>query len=176
MQGARTSLRYAKALFETAKTHNDVEGVLLDLKMLENIINQKSEFFKLINNPTISDKKKEDLFVKLFKNKTHKTTMQFLLFLLKKGRESMLAQIIKNYKSLNLEEQQIVLAEVVTATPISEEIRREIKRKISSNKKVQLVEKIDQQILGGLIINRGDLQYDFSVRKKLNNVKRAFKL
>ena len=99
-----------------------------------------------------------------------------LLFVLKKGREPILLQIIKKYKYLNLEAQQIILAEVVTASPMSDQMKEAIKNKLNPNKKVQLVEKIDQQILGGFIINSGDLQYDASVRKKINNVKRAFKL
>lgn len=172
----RASLRYAKALFETAKTQNSVNSVLLDFEMLESTINQKGEFFTLINNPTISSNKKTELFNKLFQNKINATTMQFLLFILKKGRESILKDIIVRYKTLNLEAQKIILAEVITASPISEEMKEEIKSKINPNKKVKLVEKIDKSILGGLIINSGDLQYDMSVRKKLNNVKRAFKL
>ena len=176
MQGARASLRYAKALFDIAQTGESVAPVLADLEAIEEIINQKSEFFNLINNPTISSKKKSNLFAQLFENKTHKTTMQFLLFILKKGREPLLSQIINKYKELNLEAQQIILAEVITSTPLSQALKEEIRHKISPNKKVKLVEKIDKRILGGLIINSGDLQYDSSVRKKLNNVKRAFKL
>jgi len=176
MQGTRASLRYAKALFGIAKKDDSLNDVILDLEQIEEIINDKSEFFQLINNPTISHKKKAELFSKIFQNKIHNTTMHFLLFILKKGRESILSQIIKKYKYLNLEAQQIILAEVVTASPVSEHIKEVIKNKINPNKKVQLVEKIDQRILGGFIINSGDLQYDASVRKKINNAKRAFKL
>tara|TARA_Y100001968_G_C19412320_1_gene747009 strand:+ start:489 stop:1019 length:531 start_codon:yes stop_codon:yes gene_type:complete len=176
MQGTRASLRYAKALFHTAKQNSIVKNVLTDIEQIEDIINQKSEFFNLIHNPTISHKKKKDLFVQIFQNKIHDTTMQFLYLVLNKGRESMLLQIISNYKDLHFEEQEIILAEIVTASPISEEMRQIIKNKINPKKQVQLVEKIDRSILGGVIINSGDLQYDASVRNKLNNIKRAFKL
>ena len=176
MQGTRASSRYAKALFDTAKKNGSINSVLVDLELLEDIINQKSMFFNLINNPTISHKKKADIFTKLSQNKIHNTTMQFLLLVLKKSRESILLQVIKKHKDLNFEAQKIILAEVVTARPISDDIKEAIKHKLSPNRKVQLVEKIDQRILGGLIINSGDLQYDASVRKKLNNIKRAFKL
>ena len=84
MQGTRASLRYAKALFETAKTEGTTQEVLQDLQVLEDIINEKSEFFNLINNPTISNQKKGELFSAVFQNKLHKTTMQFLFLILKK--------------------------------------------------------------------------------------------
>ena len=51
-----------------------------------------------------------------------------------------------------------------------------MKQKVSPTGQVKLKESIDKNLLGGFIINSGDLQYDASVRKKINNVKRAFKL
>ena len=42
--------------------------------------------------------------------------------------------------------------------------------------KVTLNEKQDEKLLGGFVIKIGDLQYDSSVKKQINNVKRAFKL
>jgi len=176
MKATRASLRYAKALFYATKTEGSVNDVLSDLEKLKGIINEKSEFSSLINNPTISYQKKSNLFKKVFQNKIHNTTMQFLILVLKKGREGLLLDIIKKYKMLNLESLKIISAEVITASPMSDNIREVIQKKINSNGKVQLVEKVDKSILGGFIINSGDLQYDASVINKLNNVKRAFKL
>ena len=61
MKGTRASLRYAKALFETAKERQVEQEVILNLETLERIINEKTEFFNLINNPTISYRKKSEL-------------------------------------------------------------------------------------------------------------------
>ena len=176
MQGTRASLRYAKALFETAKKQAAVNDVLQDLEALKNIIGQKTEFFNIIHNPTIKRNTKEVLFLKIFKNKIQDLTMQFLLLLLKKGRESILQQVIHHYIDLDMENRGVLLAELISAKPISEATKNAIKTKISATRKVQITEKIDKSILGGFIINIGDSQYDASVRKKINNVKRAFKL
>ena len=114
--------------------------------------------------------------MKIFKNKIQDLTMQFLLLLLKKGREAILQQVIYHYIDLDMENRGVLLAELISAKPISESTKSAIKTKISATRKVQLTEKIDKSILGGFIINIGDSQYDASVRKKINNVKRAFKL
>ena len=176
MKGKRASLRYARALFETAKERQVEQEVILNLENLERIINEKTDFFNLINNPTISYRKKASLFKALFDAKLNNTTMQFLFLVLKKGRESLLADIIKKYKHLHLEALKIVSAEVITANQITNSLRDSIKNKLNANGEVHLTEKIDKSILGGFIINRGDLQYDASVRNKINNVKRAFKI
>ena len=75
MQGTRASLRYAKALFETAKKQAVVNNVLRDLELLNSIISQKTEFFNIIHNPTIKRNTKEGLFLKIFKNKIQDLTI-----------------------------------------------------------------------------------------------------
>ena len=176
MQSTKASLRYAKAIFETAKERGCVDPILIDLKKVGEIIDEKKELFSLIHNPTINHKKKSDLFVKAFGSKLHNTTMSFLMLVFKKGRESALSQIINRYKELYNKEKGIVLAEIISSKPLSEEIKESVKQKINPKGPVDLKEIIDKSILGGFIINSGDLQYDASVRKKINNVKRAFKL
>tara|TARA_Y100000994_G_scaffold227809_1_gene211650 strand:- start:1472 stop:2002 length:531 start_codon:yes stop_codon:yes gene_type:complete len=176
MQSTKASLRYAKAIFNLAKEQNIVDQVLLDFKNLAAIINEKTELFFLIKDPTIKYQKKIKLFEKAFDSKLHKTTMQFLILVLKKGRESILLQIFQKYTELYNQEKGIVLAEIISSKPLSEELKENIKQKISFDRKVDLKETIDKNILGGFIINSGDLQYDASIRKKINNVKRAFKL
>jgi F-type H+-transporting ATPase subunit delta len=176
MQSTKASLRYAKAIFNLAKEQNIVDQLLLDFKSLAAIINEKTELFSLIKDPTIKHQKKIKLFQKVFDSKLHTTTMQFLILVLKKGRESMLSQMLDKYTELYNKEKGIVLAEIISSKPISEELKENIKQKISSDRKVELKETIDKSILGGFIINSGDLQYDASIRKKINNVKRAFKL
>ena len=59
-----------------------------------------------------------------------------------------------------------MLAEIISSKPLSEELKENIKQKISFDRQVDLKETIDKNILGGFIINSGDLQYDASIRKK----------
>jgi len=137
---------------------------------------KKTELFDLIKDPTLRHQKKASIFKKIFTTKFNKTTMNFLFFMLKKSRESLLLDIIEKYKMLYNRHQGIVTAELVTSQPLSSELKEVIKQKISSTQDVNLKETIDKTLLGGFIINSGDLQYDASIRKKINNVKRAFKL
>ena len=176
MKGTTTSLRYAKALFLTAKEQQVLNEVLIDMRALAMLIGKKTELFDLVKDPTLRHKKKASLFKKIFTKKFNKTTMNFLFFILKKSRESLLLDIIEKYKMLYNRHQGIVTAELVTSQPLSSELKEVIKQKISSTQDVNLKETIDKTLLGGFIINSGDFQYDASIRKKINNVKRAFKL
>ena len=59
---------------------------------------------------------------------------------------------------------------------LADDLINTIKDKLSVMGRVTLKEKRDEKLLGGFIIKIGDLQYDSSVKKQINNVKRAFKL
>ena len=176
MQSTKASLRYAKAIFSLSKEEGVVDSVLSDFNTLSRIITEKTEFFSLIHDPTIKHKQKIKLFSKAFGSGLHNITMKFVTLVFNKGREPILFQIMNNYKELYNKEKGIVLAEIISSKPLAQDVKEALKQKISLNGNVKLKETIDKDILGGFIINSGDLQYDASVRKKINNVKREFKL
>ena len=45
-----------------------------------------------------------------------------------------------------------------------------------TGKEVEVVNLIDESILGGFILRVGDIQYNASIANKLNNLKREFTL
>jgi len=63
---------------------------------------------------------------------------------------------------------------------MSDKIRAEVTNIIMNNKEfinasaIEIEEKIDKNIIGGLIINVGDKQVDASFSKKINEFKMAF--
>jgi len=176
MQSTKASIRYAKAIFSLAKEEKVVDHVLSDFKAVNLIINEKTEFLSLIQDPTIKSQNKIDLFKKAFQHTLHATTTKFLILVFQKGRETILSQIIEKYQTLYNLDKGIVMVEIISSQPLSQEVKEALKNKVRTTGQVFLKETIDKNILGGFIINSGDLQYDASVRKKINNVKRAFKL
>ena len=176
MLNNKASYRYAQALFSLAQEQKIQDTILMDCKFVLSEFNQTEELFKLIKNPTIKKDFKKRLFEKIFSNKIEKVTMNFIGLLLKKGRESLLPMILENYNLLYNKEKNIILAEVVSSKPLDEDLINRIKDKLRGLGRVTLKEKLDPKILGGFIIKIGDLQYDASVKKQINNVKRAFKL
>ena len=177
MQKTRASIRYAKALFELALENTKTKEVLNDLITTSELINTEEGLNSIITNPTIKQKQKEKLFRKLFESSIDRLTMSFMILVIRKGRESIFVEIANKYKGLYNLHNNISVVDVVSATVIRDDLKKRIKEKTSfRGGEVQLNETIDKKLLGGFIIKRGDLQYDASIRKKLNNAKRAFKL
>jgi len=176
MQITKASNRYAQALFEIAIENNIMEEVMADLKLVSDMIQNEIELVDLIKNPTINKTTKKTIFEKIFGNKTNRTTINFLSMVIGKNREIYLLDIINKYHHLYNQYNNIVIAHIISAEPIAESLKNKIKEKINTGGTVHIEEKIDKSLLGGFIIKTGDLQYDASIRKKINNAKRAFKL
>ena len=116
------------------------------------------------------------LFELTIGSKINGITMDFLSLVIAKSRENFLLDMIKKYINLYNQHNNIRVAQIISAQPLSAELKESIKQKINNKGSVELNEKIDKSLLGGFIIKTGDLQYDASVKKKINNAKRSFKL
>ena len=176
MQTTKASNRYAKALFEKAIEKNSTDQVLADLKLILTHLNEETALVSLVKNPIIKKNIKTTIFKKAFGSKINGITMDFLRLVIAKSRENFLLDMIKKYINLYNQHNNIRVAQIISAQPLSLELKESIKQKINNGGSVELKEKIDKSLLGGFIIKTGDLQYDASVKKKINNAKRAFKL
>ena len=177
MQKTTASIRYAKALFQLTLDENKSADVLADLKKISKLIDSEEQLINLLTNPTIKQNTKEKLFKKIFTERVNNITMNFLFLILRKGREAHLVDIIHKYEEIYNQHNNISVVHIVSAQPLSDAQKEKIKEKTNlSGGEVKLKEKINKNLLGGFIIKRGDLQYDASIKKKLSNAKRAFKL
>lgn len=178
MQKTSASNRYAKALFEISLDNNSTEEVLVDLSLIFDLLKRNKNLEMLTSNPTIKKSSKKQIFVNTFSNKINKITLNFLLLVINKGREAYLEDLINKYKEIYNNHNNISVLEVVSAKPLTDEQKNIITKKATTdnNRKIYLKEQIDPDLVGGVIIKKEGAQYDASIRKKLKNARRAFKL
>lgn len=82
---------------------------------------------------------------------------------------------LQNINSMGISEKEIELGvEVVTAIPLSEDEKVKLTNNISKfyNKKVSLIETVDENIMGGILVKIGDDVIDGTVKDKLKYVRR----
>ena len=83
-------------------------------------------------------------------------------------------EIIKQFVGIWNKEQGIVEAEVVSAKELDNKIAKLLNNyivKLSGAEKVLVRQKVDKNILGGVVIKYGDKVLDGSLREKLNELK-----
>ena len=171
----KVSYRYARGLFQLAKDQNLLEDFLSDCQLILNH-EQNKEFSDLVMNPTLSKEKKQKIFMEVFKGQVSIKFLDFFKLLIAKGRETHLFSITKTYIMLYNKVKSIIVTEVVSATPLENNVLKMIKEKFASLGEIEITQTIDKNIVGGIIVKVGDLQYDLSIRNQINSVKRAFKI
>jgi F-type H+-transporting ATPase subunit delta len=173
MNTSRISVRYARALFETAMDQKKVERINSDMLLLIESI-KINEFKIFLENPVIFPSKKLALFNSIFQDKLDALTIDFFKLLTRNKRELYLSAIARNFRRMAGEFLGIKAVDLVTAFSPDVKLVQNISDIISTifKAKVEITEKIDPEIIGGFIVTVEGLQYDASISTKLNNIKK----
>mgnify|MGYP001408759896 CR=1 FL=1 len=170
------SNRYAKALFSLAKKDHLLKQISEESKFLIDFFsNQKmaQDFFK---NPVLRHEQKISIFKKTFQNNLSNLMQSFIALVIEKGRYRQLVSILGHYIELYKKEMNIISLELVTTQKINNELKQKINQKLGEQENVAFKETIDPSIMGGILIRLNDLQFDATIKKKLNNVRKTFKI
>jgi F-type H+-transporting ATPase subunit delta len=177
MTDSRAASRYVKSLLGLAVEQNVLDAVHNDMLLFSKTVNENREFRLMLQNPIIKHDKKREILEKIFKSKVHPLTMSILDIITRKNREPLLASIAKEFHEAYNEHKQIGKAVVTTAVPLDAKLRAEFQtmvKKYSQRSEVELIEKVDPEMIGGFILNVGDRQVDASIKNKLKALKLEF--
>lgn len=168
--------RYAKAYLEYAIQSQMTDEGLSDMETISETINESRELRRILSEPFITDKKKNDILIRVFKGNVSDKTLNFISLMIDKNRADIIADIYPQYRELYNEYNNIAVVTITTAVKIDEATTQKflyfVKDVIQGN--IQIVNKIDENIIGGFIIRRGDYVYDASIRTKLKNLSKIF--
>jgi F-type H+-transporting ATPase subunit delta len=176
MYQSQINVRYAKSLFLVAKENKKLDEITNDISLLLNFFQEVDDFKMLVEHPTIKPSEKSTILKALFEDKFENHTMTFLLLTVKNKRENHLKNMCLNFLELYRKDQGIKQAVLTTAFELSEKERIIIKESIQKkfNATVELSEKVNQDLIGGMIIQVDDKQLDLSVAKQIQNLRNDF--
>lgn len=168
MKGTAVAKRYSIALFEVAKEKKCLDQIEKDLKEVIQVWQSLPEFRNWVTDPTTEADKKKEIFSKAFPD-VNQYTKNFLFLLADRKRVNELEAIVEEFHRLVNEEKGFVDAVVTTAFPLTEESRQKLIETFEPviGKKLHIHEKVDSDILGGVIVQVGDRLFDGSLKTKL---------
>ncbi len=177
MANQRVASRYAKSILELALEKGRLNEVHQDFQRLTALAASNSELKQVLKNPIVNSEKKLSILNALFAKGAEALTLTFFEIVSKKNREEILLEVAQEFeKQFNLHN-SIQVAEVTTTFPIDDKLRGEFKevvKDISGMKTVQLIEKINPDMIGGYILKVDDRQIDESLSSKLRILKTQF--
>lgn len=177
MSHIKVASRYAKALLEMAIEKKALEEVAKDVKSLITLANENRELVLALHSPIIYSDKKFNILSKIYVDKINPITLTFFDIVTRKNRANVLIETAHEFvRQYNLHK-GIQVAEVTTTLPLTEDLKKrfvEIVKEISGFDKVELIEKINPEIIGGFILKINDKQLDDSINGKLRNLRLKF--
>lgn len=168
--------RYAKSLLDLSIEQNKLEEVKGDMDVIIEIIGSSRELRLLLTSPVIGEHKKEAVLKEIFAGSISELTFRFMSIILSKGREGQLEGIAHGFINLYRIHKGIEEAMVTSAHALSEAQRKEIREKLHSitGHSIEITEKVDPSLIGGVKIRVGDKEYNGSVAYQLDQLKRQF--
>lgn len=166
---------YAESLLQLADEAKTAEPVGQELADLAALWKAEPSFAAMMSSAAIDADARRESLKKIFGGKLSKLVFNLLMVLNDKRRSSILPAVCDAYRrklTQKLGRQEVFIA---TAVPLEEAQRstlREAAKRILGRDPV-LVERVDPELLGGLIVQAGDRQYDTSIRRRIRDMRSA---
>lgn len=171
--------RYARALFDLAREAKLIDKIASDLALMQGLLDDgESDVRRAFASPRVA---RGDLgrAVELIAKHTglDRLSANFLGVLAQNRRLAALAAIIRDFNALAADHKGEISADVRAAHPLSDaqmaDLQKQLRAGVGRDVKVNL--KIDEALLGGLVVKIGSRQIDSSIATKLNRLRIAMK-
>ncbi len=173
MNESQISVRYAKALFQSAFEQQLLDNVYKDMEVLTNTC-KLEDFQYMLEVPTLQPSQKIKLAGDIFEKYFSKISLSMINLVIKNKREAYLPGIARFFRDLYRKEKGVRIATLVTAQPVDESAMNNIRKLIKKayDSEVELSSSMDGDVIGGFILTIEDMRYDASVASNLRKLKK----
>ena len=135
-------------------------------------VSRDREMKRLIQNPRVSRQEIAQVIADVCGSGVGEEGRNLLRLLAQNRRLHVLPAIADQYENLRAEAEQTVQAELESALPVSDSEQQRIADALTARlgRKVELVCRINETLVGGAVIRAGDLVIDGSVRARLEKL------
>jgi F-type H+-transporting ATPase subunit delta len=171
----RTSARqYANALFDVAAGHGLADRVQQELAEFASLVSSHEELARVLTDRRVPGPAKAAVIRALSERAGLARELQrLLLWLADRDRLSLLPEIESAFSARVLDRAKVVKAEVTTTTGLPEEARGALQQALSRalGLDVQMTERVDPAIVGGIVARVGSVVFDGSVTRQIERVR-----
>ena len=164
---------YSRALFEVAKDHDVLDRVHDELGDFADALGESRDLQLFFFSPYFSSQEKKEGIAKLVEGADERFT-NFLELLAERHRMPVLLRVRRSFDKLWAEENKLLPVQVTSAVELDEKLVEGIGERIEeqTGHKVELSSRVDPDVLGGLVLQVGNMVLDASVRSRLERLRK----
>ena len=168
-----TCKEYASAIFALAKEDGLEKEYAAALGEINAQLERQPEYYALLESPNVPIRERRALIEQAFGDSVPEYVLSFTQLLCEKGRIALFSDCVSEYNGMLNALERTSVAVVTSAVELTDGEKAALIKKLEklSGRTVTAEYKVDESILGGLIVRMDDTLIDGSIRRKLKDVK-----
>jgi F-type H+-transporting ATPase subunit delta len=170
--------RYAAALYAHAADTHTLDRVVSEMEQLGRLIDDSPDFQRLLASPLIDvHQARAAALAVLEREGFGKPVRDFVGVVASNRRLANLRQIVAAFSALVARKRGVVTAHVASAHPLNNVQRQQLRARLieAGYGNVNIVEQVEPDLLGGLVVRIGARLYDTSLKSRLQRLQYAMK-
>jgi F-type H+-transporting ATPase subunit delta len=165
---------YAEALFDVAKDKGRLDEVREELAVFADALEGDREMQVFFFSPYFSSNEKREGLEKAVSGASEEF-LNFLDLLIDKHRVPLIFRIRRQFDEMWKRENRKLDVWVTSAVELDPDVVREVGKAIEerTGRSVELSSQVDQGILGGLVLQVGNMVLDASIRNRLEKLRKS---
>jgi len=164
---------YSRSLFEVAQEADVLDRIHDELGEFADALADNRELQVFFFSPYFSSQEKKDGIAKLVTD-ADENFVRFLELLAERHRVPAVFRIRRAFDEMWAEENKLLPVTVTSAVELDDELVQDIGKRITeqTDRKVDLSSKVDPDVLGGIVLQVGNMVLDASVRNRLEQLRK----
>jgi F-type H+-transporting ATPase subunit delta len=165
---------YAEALFEAGKDKGKLDAVQSQLAQFVDAVDPSRELQVFLFSPYLSSQEKKKGLERSISGAESELT-NFLELLIEKGRIPEIFRIRRQLDELWKHENKRIDVTVTSAVELDEAVVKKIGTEVErqTGEQVELSSRVDDSILGGIVLQVGNMVLDASIRSRLEKLRKS---
>jgi F-type H+-transporting ATPase subunit delta len=173
MPNEKLARRYATAIFQLATEANAVSQVRDDLHAFADALHASDEVRRFFISPVVDRNEKSAAIADAF-SKLHEIALHAVLLLIRKRREGLVDEIVRQYDELERQARGAQTLRVTSARALSAAQLDGLVTKLKDayHTSFDIAQTVDPELIGGVRITMGDKRIDGTVAGRLDDLAR----
>jgi F-type H+-transporting ATPase subunit delta len=165
---------YAEALFEVAREKGKLDSIGADLAQFADVVEADRDLQVFFFSPHFSSAEKTEGLRRAIDG-ADPELVNFLELLVEKGRMTEVFRIRREFEQMWKKENKRIDVTVTSAVELDPAVVAKIGEEIErqTGQKVELASRVDDEILGGIVLQVGNMVLDASIRSRLEKLRKS---